>query len=211
MTLASPADVHVTPEAANAPARSRAATRRRLLDSAIALFSARGLHAVTSHEIARGAGVATGTFYLHFRDKTEIHREICFQALARLREELQRRVAEAATPDAILEARIRAVVEFAAANHAIVRILFSRDSEADDVENDVLEDIARAMSSRLREEQAAGVFAPDLDPDLATQAILGMTSRLIDWWTQDPSRADAEKLIATLVRLQRSGAAPRTD
>ena len=62
------ADVSQGAATGTAPARSRADTRRRLLEAAVALFAERGLHGVTSAQIARRAGVATGTFYLHFPD-----------------------------------------------------------------------------------------------------------------------------------------------
>ena len=42
-------------------------------------FAEEGLHAVTSARIARRAGVATGTFYLHFADKHVLFEEIAFR------------------------------------------------------------------------------------------------------------------------------------
>jgi AcrR family transcriptional regulator len=41
----------------------------RGLNCARELFAERGLSRVTSHDIARRAGVAAGTIYLHFDDK----------------------------------------------------------------------------------------------------------------------------------------------
>jgi AcrR family transcriptional regulator len=52
-------------------ARRRIDTRRRLLRAARALFVERGFHGTRPQDIARAAGVATGTFYLHFVDKEE--------------------------------------------------------------------------------------------------------------------------------------------
>jgi AcrR family transcriptional regulator len=49
--------------------RRRVDTRRRLLRAARTLFVARGFHGTRPQDIARAAGVATGTFYLHFADK----------------------------------------------------------------------------------------------------------------------------------------------
>src|ERR1700761_4561675 len=43
--------------------------RRLLLDAALALFETRGFDGVAVPEIARAAGVATGTVYVYFRDK----------------------------------------------------------------------------------------------------------------------------------------------
>ena len=47
----------------------RAATRERLRQSGLELFAERGLHGLTTHDIAHHAGLAAGTFYLHFPDK----------------------------------------------------------------------------------------------------------------------------------------------
>ncbi len=46
--------------------------RSRLLDAALALFESRGFDGVTVPEIARSAGVATGTLYLYFKDKAAL-------------------------------------------------------------------------------------------------------------------------------------------
>ena len=62
--------------------RSREQTRARLITSGKQLFAKRGLHGVTTHDIARRAGVAAGTFYLHFKDKTELFREIAVETMA---------------------------------------------------------------------------------------------------------------------------------
>ena len=59
-----------------AAARSRRETRRRLVEAGTELFAREGLHGATSAQIARRAGVAAGTFYLHFRDKQDLFREI---------------------------------------------------------------------------------------------------------------------------------------
>jgi AcrR family transcriptional regulator len=47
-------------------------TRERLIAAAAALFNRFGYEGTDSNRIAHAAGYATGTFYKHFRDKTEI-------------------------------------------------------------------------------------------------------------------------------------------
>jgi AcrR family transcriptional regulator len=46
--------------------------RARLLEAALELFETRGFDGVAVPEIAKAAGVATGTLYLYFRDKATL-------------------------------------------------------------------------------------------------------------------------------------------
>ncbi|MFN2425538.1 MAG: TetR/AcrR family transcriptional regulator, partial [Candidatus Binatia bacterium] len=126
----------------SAPARSRIQTRQRLVDAAVRLFAERGLHGVTSHEIARAAGVASGTFYLHFRDKTDVYRHIVFHAIEELALLVQQAIGTAPGSVLGLRARAEAIVSFAERNRDIVRILFSTDAEAASVEADALSRLA---------------------------------------------------------------------
>ena len=186
----------------SAPARSRIQTRQRLLDAAVRLFAERGLHGVTSHDIARTAGVASGTFYLHFRDKTDVYRHIVFHAIEELVQLVQHAVG-ATSPNVLAQrARAEAIVSFAERNRDVVRIIFSTDSEAAAVEADALSQLAGGLEARLRRERDEGTFPADLDPLVCARAHVGMTAHLIDWWTQDPSRASRDEIIETLVRLQ---------
>jgi AcrR family transcriptional regulator len=203
--------VDVTP-LTSAPARSRIQTRQRLLSAATRLFADRGLHGVTSHEIARAAGVAAGTFYLHFRDKTDVYRHIVFHATDELQARVQQAVGAASSDVLGQRVRAEAIVSFAEQNRDLVRIVFSTDAEAASVEADALTRMVDALEARLRLEQQDGSFPADLHPEVCARAHVGMTAHLIDWWTQDPSRASRETVIDTLVRLRFTGpAGPRQE
>jgi AcrR family transcriptional regulator len=189
----------------SAPARSRIQTRQRLVEAATRLFAERGLHGVTSHEIAKAAGVAAGTFYLHFRDKTDVYRDIVFHTIEDLAHLVQQAIGAAPTSVLALRARAETIVAYAEANRDLVRIIFSTDSEAASVEADALTRLAAGLEARLRREQEEGTFPLDLDPAVCARAHVGMTAHLIDWWTQDFSRASRADVIETLVRLRFAG------
>ena len=46
--------------------------RIRMIQAAYELFSEKGVYKTSIDDIAKSAGVAKGTFYLYFADKTEI-------------------------------------------------------------------------------------------------------------------------------------------
>lgn len=67
-----------------------AETREKIVQSGMKLFAAMGYHATNSKKIARDAGIAIGTFYLHFKDKKALLLEIHRRHVVRVHEELER-------------------------------------------------------------------------------------------------------------------------
>ncbi len=198
-------------EPARAPERSRAETRRRLAAAATGLFARQGLQATTTVQIARAAGVATGTFYLHFQDKHELFRAIVFEAFAGLRERLAARAARAGAPPlAAVRARAEELLDFAQENRSLVRILFGRDHEAAELGEDVFDDTVPGIEAGLRRRIAAGQAAA-LHPAVAAQALTAMWTRVVAWWVEDPKRAPRAAVVETLVRMHPFASAPRAD
>ncbi|MCG8588612.1 MAG: TetR/AcrR family transcriptional regulator [Proteobacteria bacterium] len=200
---ASAADAELSPRT-----RGRLATRARLLEAAEGLFAEHGLHRVTTHQIARSAGVAAGTFYLHFRDKQDILREIVDTTIGDLMARLE--AAWESAPD--LRERVRAHSEamfsFAEDRRDVMRILFSGDAEAAAVESDVLASLASSFEAGRREKIEAGEMPAEMDPAIVSQAVVGMWARVVAWWCEDPQRAKRDALVETLVRIQLSGTHP---
>ena len=62
----------------NKPERHRRPneTRRALIEAAARIFNSDGFHSTDSNRIAREAGYAPGTFYVHFADKLAIFLEV---------------------------------------------------------------------------------------------------------------------------------------
>src|ERR1700737_3383021 len=75
------------PERLNPPSNraARAAERRQaIIDAALDEFVARGFTATRLEDVAKRAGVAKGTIYLHFRDKESMFEELIRTALVPL-------------------------------------------------------------------------------------------------------------------------------
>jgi AcrR family transcriptional regulator len=64
-------------------------TRRRLVEAATRLLGDRGVAAVSASAVAREAGVAQPTFYVHFRDKDDLLRTIAEEKIGGLRAALR--------------------------------------------------------------------------------------------------------------------------
>lgn len=189
-------------EEPSAPARQRAETRRRLVAAATELFAREGLRGTTSTQIARAAGVAAGTFYLHFADKEALFREIAFGALAEVRERMDAAYrASDRDPEQWLRARMQCLVEFAAEHRDLIRIVFGRGHEAGTIGDELADELFPGVEARLRDRIAEGRADPGLHPAVAAQALIATWTRIVAWWVEDPSRAPREAVVETLVRL----------
>ena len=172
--------------------RTRAATRARLLASGKALFAAQGLHRITTHDIAAHAGVAAGTFYNHFRDKSALFREITDEALAELTGRLDSVVDFKEDLEKGVRLQATALVNFAAENRDLIRILFSREADATAVQTDVLQLLADRSAAVRRELVANKTMPAEIDPEVFSQALIGMWARVVAWWAEDTSRVPRE-------------------
>lgn len=189
-------------EPIGAAARSRAATRLRLIEAGTDLFARQGLPRTTTTQIARAAGVAAGTFYLHFPDKHSLFREIAFAALAELRERTEAAHA-AAGPDRIaqLRARMETLVAFTSEKRDLMRIVFGRGQEAGEIGAELADELFPGVEARLRDRIEEGRADAGLHPGVAAKALVATWIGVVAWWAEDPSRAPSEAVVETLVRL----------
>ena len=180
-------------------------TRRRLLDAGLLLFAEHGPRGVTSHAIAAKAGYAAGTFYLHFKDKIELFRELAEDTAASLEVRLISAAADKTDPRDVIHAQADALVGFAEEQRDLLRIVFHPGGEAGDVAARILERLAEGVSARRRERAAAGATEDCFDADVLAQAIVGMWAHVLAWWAEDPSRATRADLVRTLTHFQLHG------
>jgi len=188
--------------------RTRAATRARLLASGKALFATRGLHRITTHDIAADAGVAAGTFYNHFKDKGDLFREITDEALAELSARLDAVTQSVDDNAQAVRLQADALVGFAEEQRDLIRILFSGDSDAAAVETDVLQLMAGRISVTRSQLVADRRMPSEIDPSILGQALVGMWARVLAWWAEDTSRAPREVVVETLTQIQLHGTHP---
>lgn len=177
----------------------REATRRRILEAATRLFARDGLTGTTSVAIARGAGVATGTFYLHFPDKHALFDEIVTTTLADLRQRQERAWADRDADCDELRCALEVLVDFTRERRDLIRVAFERGAESAAVAHRIQDDVAGRVEAALRR-QAEHESLP-IHPAAAAQARAATLIRVIAWWAEDPARATREEIIETLYHL----------
>jgi AcrR family transcriptional regulator len=76
-------------------AEEKDATRQRIVQAAVELFKNGGFDATTTRDIARRAGIATGTLFNYFQTKENVLAHLVEQALAKARTAFARQTIEA--------------------------------------------------------------------------------------------------------------------
>lgn len=102
------------------------ATRARILQSALHLFSAHGIDGASIREVAKGAGVSLAMVHHYFGSKDDLHRAVIdsmYAELATMREMLVTAIARSASVDDLIETAVVEGYRFARAHVTEVRLM----------------------------------------------------------------------------------------
>ncbi len=181
---------------ANGHTTRRLETRRKLLEAGAELFAEGGVRAVTSTRIARRAGVATGTFYLHFPDKHALFEELVDAALEEMRP--QSDAERAGSGEDSMRRDLERMLEVAARRRNLIRAVFDR-GESSGLAERIQDRIARGFEQRY--ERVFRERGIPLHPGAAAQARAAVLVRVIAWWVEEPARAERDEIVDVLMAL----------
>ncbi|MCL2722977.1 MAG: TetR/AcrR family transcriptional regulator [Polyangiaceae bacterium] len=140
--------------------------RQQILTHARNVFAKRGYHAAKIDDIVAAAGIARGTFYLHFEDKRAIFEEIvdgAFEGLGKAVVRVNTEHPTLSVADQIIE-NIRSIVRVLIADPATTKILLSDAVGLDPAFDRKLlsfyEGIGKFLESSLEDGQALGIVSP---------------------------------------------------
>ena len=182
---------------ANGHTSRRLETRRKLLEAGTELFAEGGVRAVTSTAIARRAGVATGTFYLHFPDKHALFEELVDAALEEMRPQSDPD-GTGLPRDESMRRDLERMLEVAQRRRNLIRAVFDR-GESSGLAERIQDRIARALEqryARVFDERGIALHA-----GAAAQARAALLVRVIAWWAEEPARAQRDEIIEVLMEL----------
>jgi len=172
-----------------------------LISAGTALFARQGLHRTTTVQIAHEAGVAAGTFYLHFQDKQVLFRQIVDEALARVRARVAAAARRAGSDErARSRARVAELLDFAGEERDLVRVLFGRDGDSAAVGAGVVDALVHAAAKRLASRFAASGIT-HLHPEVAARALVTMRVQTLVWWIENPGQATRDQVLESLVSM----------
>ncbi len=176
--------------------------RRFILNAAAAAFGARGFHAVTVKDIAGRAGIAHGTFYLYFKDKKDVYRE--------LSRELQSRIVEVVLPDgtagglaegadltALIRERLAQLANLLEREAGFARVFVYRtvgaDPEFEQQRRQFIGELTNSIAAVLRAGADRGLLRRH-DPRVAAMCLVGSIDMVVETWLQTSGEAAGASL-----------------
>jgi len=188
--------------------RRRERTRQDLLGAAERVLADKGLHLTKISDIAAAADVGVGTFYLHFPTKEALFDAVVEDTMRRFKATID--TARLSTDDPIgqMRAANAAFCRFACDNREVFRIVFGHAAAYNEVIRRAQALFAADVEESYREGVAKGAFAP-LPPALVAQAVIGMATQVLSWWTEHES-VSIESLHETMFTLALEGIRRRT-
>jgi len=105
--------------------REKLRQRQEILDAALELFSEKGYHNVSMHEIAEKAEFAIGTLYNFFKNKEDLYKTLIIEQANRFHEALTRAVEEADDEIEKLRNYVKAKSTVFMENVRVIRLYFA--------------------------------------------------------------------------------------
>lgn len=187
----------------NSKSPNPVATRERILDAALDVFSSKGYHDSSVDDVVRESNTSKGAVYFHFANKQQL-----FVALVdKFANLLERRVTEAIENQPNSVARIRAALEACLETFSkyrpLAKILLVQavglGTIFEQKRMEVLERFARLIQTNLEQAIASGELPP-VDAEITAQAWLGSIYQLVIRWVY-LGEPKPDRLTETLVPL----------
>jgi AcrR family transcriptional regulator len=171
------------------------ATRRAILDSALALFEANGYHATSVQAVADDADVTKGAFYHHFDSKDELVHIIHGELLDHMLREVREIIETVSGAEAQVRALIEVIVTSAVRHRSHVAVYYQERRYLDDARFQVVrrkrDELMELKAGILRAGIEDGTFR-DVDPTIVALGINGMAAWAHQWLTPSSTAEPAE-------------------
>jgi AcrR family transcriptional regulator len=166
--------------------RLRESRRAAVLTVARRIFSQKGYHATSIHDIIETAEIARGTFYLYFESKRAIFDELLDSLVATLQAQVKRIEVgpDAPPPVAQMDAIVDRVLKTLLDNREIARILLREavgiDEDFDRKLSEFYGRIEAMIMGALNTGRQLGVVRP-CDARVVARCVLGSIKEVVQW------------------------------
>ncbi len=149
----------------------RQARAERILEAAAALIERWGYNKTTMDDIARQAGVAKGTLYLHWKTKEDLFRALYYHESVKLAVDVQQRIAR--DPEGMSLPGMMKHSMLATAKNPLIKAIMTRDAG-------ILGEFARREYSDALIQQSTEEYYKTLFETLRSQGLLRSDMSIVD-------------------------------
>lgn len=186
--------------------------RRQMLAAALDLFSVKGYHNVSMHEIAGKAEFAIGTLYKFFKNKEDLYKALIIEKADEYHRILSDVLSKENDTLAVIGDYIAAKAEVFANSVATLRLYFAETSGASfNIKAGLDQDIRKLydeMIEQLASTMKRGIDRKVLkegDPYYMAVALEGLTNAFLFCWLEDPKRHSYESNVPMIKELFLNG------
>ena len=175
--------------------REKLRHRRQMLAAALELFSEKGFHNVSMHEIAKRAEFAIGTLYKFFKNKEDLYKALMMEKAEEHHRVLMGVLSEENDVMTVIEDYIAAKARLFADNLATLRLYFAETRGASfNIKAGLDQDIRKLYDKfimRLASVLETGIRRKvfrEMDPYHMAVALEGLTNAFLFCWLEDPEQ-----------------------
>ncbi len=188
--------------------REKLRQRHEMLEAALELFSEKGFHNVSMHEIAQKAEFAVGTVYKFFKNKEDLYKSLLMAKAQEFHDRHMEVLNKPGDPLTLLKDSIVAKGEIFADNMAAIRLYFAETSGASfNFKAGLDQDLRRFHEEAL--ERLSSLFAAGIrkkvfrkiDPYYLAVALDGLTNAFLFSWLEDAEAHPYEKSAAMITDM----------
>lgn len=186
--------------------------RRQMLAAALDLFSVKGYHNVSMHEIAGKAEFAIGTLYKFFKNKEDLYKALMMEKADEYHRILSDVLSKENDTLAVIGDYVAAKAEIFANSVATLRLYFAETRGASfNIKAGLDQDIRKLydeMVEQLASTMKRGIDSKVLkegDPYHMAVALEGLTNAFLFCWLEDPKRHSYESNVPMIKELFLNG------
>ena len=180
------------------PRREREKLRQReeILGAALELFSEKGFHNVSMHEIAKKSEFAIGTLYKFFKNKEDLYKALVLERSDKFHEAILKAIQEPDDEIEKLRKYVRVKGQVFRDNVSVIRLYFAEtrgasfnitaglDREIRERYGHFLENLASIFKSGVKKKR----FMKISDPYYLAAAVESLTNAFLFLWVEAPER-----------------------
>jgi AcrR family transcriptional regulator len=193
--------------------REKLRQRQEVLDVALHLFSEKGYHSVSMHEIAKEAEFAIGTLYKFFRNKEDLYKALIMQLSDRFHGALTEVIESDTQEIEKLREYLRVKAELFRDNVAAIRLYFAQTPGASynpmaGVEREIRErrgNILLSLASIFEQGMNRKRFRRVAAPLHLAIALDSMATAFLFHWLEDPQRHPYPEEPDTILNILLNG------